>query len=446
VTDDGALFAGPPARRRRLPRDRDRELRPRPVRLPDHDITSARQMIQTLDRAVYHLDDLADAAEQIGLADRDGGRGRRKRGDTVFRHRVRSALDGERRCGRARPLGDAYCVIDGPPHRPSGAVFVFLGRLSDITLAVGAAAEVARRIGEPAALVFCDPPWQRGVGQGRDGREDADWYRRSRSLLIPGYQDVPAGADYYEWSLEWITAAAGVLRPGGHLAVVTGPQESAAVQLAAEHAGLRFTNSVVVPRVNGVAPTRHRFATAHFRLTVMTAAGGTPEFNTIPEMGVDERGRPHPRDVWPPVLPHYARGRLRYPNQLPLPFADQVIRVLSGPGDLVADFFTGAGAVPKICLFRDRRCVASDINPHAVRFTMAAITSIVSARLAEQAQAPPLFGGPGLFPELSPRAGTALPPELYGAILNGSASASPEEFPWMPPPAPPRTCKPPPGS
>jgi DNA modification methylase len=387
----------PRTRRRRLPRDRDGELRPRPVRLPDHDIRTERELVQALASGVYHLDDLADAAEHAGLADRANGRGHRKRGDVIFRHRLRAALDASKRAGEASPLGDAYWLIDGPARRPACAVLIIFGELSGITVALAAAAAAAARMDEPVDLFFGDPPWQLDVGAGRDAG-DVDQYRRSRGVLIPGYVDVPPDADYYEWTMEWLTPVAAVLRPGGHLAVVTGPEQSAAVQLAAQRCGLIFTNSVVIPKVNGVAPTKNRWATAHIRLTVMTAAGGTPVFNVIPEMGTDERGRPHPRDVWPPVLPHYARGRMRYPNQLPVPLADQVIRALSSEGDLVADFFAGSGTVPRICLLRGRRCFASDINPDAVRFTMATITSIVRARLA----APPLLNlGPGLFPELS---------------------------------------------
>jgi DNA modification methylase len=401
MTDHGTLFEiGAPAgpRRRRLPRDRDRELAPRPVRLPDHDIRNEHQMVSILESGVYHLDDIVDAAEALGLAERGNGRGRRKRGDTIYRHRVRSALDARRRRGDARSLGDAYWVIDGQARRPANAVFIFLGKISDITLALGAAAEVARRMEEPVDLIFCDPPWQLGVGAGRDGHEDLDHYHRQRSLLIPGYEEVGPDADYYDWSLEWIEPAVKLLRPGGHLAVVTGPQQSAAVQMAAQRSGLRFTNSVVVPKINGVAPTSRRYATSHFRLTVMSSGDSGQTFNVIPEMGTDERGRPHPRDVWDPVLPHYARGRLRYPNQLPLAFADQVVRALSNRGDLVVDFFAGSGTVPRICLLRDRRCFASDKNPDSIRFTMATISDIVQSRLAS----PPLFApGPGLFPELA---------------------------------------------
>jgi DNA modification methylase len=411
MTSETQLDLGlPPAARRRSHRGRDRdgELRPRPVRLPDHEIRTEHHLVQILAAGVYHLDDIVDAAERAGLADRTNGRGRRKRRDVVYRHRVRAALDARRRQrGDARSLGDAYWVIDGTRTRPANAVFVFLGQISDITLALGAAADVARRVEEPVDLIFCDPPWQTGVGQGRDGRGDTDYYGRDRSLLVPGYAEVPPDMDYYEWSCEWVGPAAGLLRPGGHLAVVTGPRQSAAVQMAAEQAGLQFTNSIVIPKINGVAPARYRYATSHFRLTLMSAsparAAGNRHphrrqtFNTLPEMGTDQLGRPFPRDVWAPVLPYRAAGRMRYPNQLPPVFADQVVRTLSNRGDLVVDFFAGAGTIARICLFRERRCLASDINPEALRFTMAAIRDIVMTRLAE----PALPGtGTGLFPEL----------------------------------------------
>lgn len=87
---------------------------------------------------------------------------------------------------------------------------------------------------------------------------------------------------------------------------------------------------------------------------------------------------------------------MRYSNQLPPVLVDQAVRTLSNPGDFVVDFFAGSGTVPRICLFRGRRCFASDVNPAALRFTMATIADIVQSRLAEPT---PLFGaGPGLFP------------------------------------------------
>jgi hypothetical protein len=235
-----------PERRSHQRGDRDKDLCPRPVKLPDHQIRTEHQLVQILDDGVYLLDDLVAAAELAGLADRTNGRSRRYRngrpGEEVFRHRVRAALDARRRQrGDARSLGDSRWVIGGTRARPTAAVFVFLGQLSDITLALGVAAEVARRIEEPVDLVFCDPPWQIGVNQGRDAAGDTDCYGRNRELLVPGYVEVPPDMDYYEWSCEWIEPAAALLRPGGHLAVVTGPRQSAAVQMAAEDAGLQFT-------------------------------------------------------------------------------------------------------------------------------------------------------------------------------------------------------------
>jgi DNA modification methylase len=131
---------------------------------------------------------------------------------------------------------------------------------------------------------------------------------------------------------------------------------------------------------------------------------GDQTFNAIPEMGTDGRGRPHPRDVWPPVVPYYARsGRLRYPNQLSPAFADQAIRVLSNERDLVVDFFAGAGTVPRMCLLRGRRCHASDLNASAIQFTMATICDIVQSSQQSRLACPPLFEtGTGLFPELNP--------------------------------------------
>ena len=51
-------------------------------------------------------------------------------------------------------------------------------------------------------------------------------------------------AEYAEFTATWITAAAAALRPGGYLAVVTGAQQAARVQVTAEDAaGLTYVNS-----------------------------------------------------------------------------------------------------------------------------------------------------------------------------------------------------------
>jgi hypothetical protein len=107
MTTETQLDLGlPPAGRRRSHRspDRDREFRPRPVHLPDHEIRTEHQLVQILAEGVYHLDDIVDAAERAGLADRANGRGHRNCGDVIYRHRVRAALDARRRRRPGRPL------------------------------------------------------------------------------------------------------------------------------------------------------------------------------------------------------------------------------------------------------------------------------------------------------------------------------------------------------
>lgn len=73
--------------------------------------------------------------------------------------------------------------------------------------------------------VITDPPW----GLEWDTEAAQHQYARDKSKVLGGYLDVPSGS-YLAFSRRWIAAAAKVLRPGGQLVVVTGPQCSAHVQ------------------------------------------------------------------------------------------------------------------------------------------------------------------------------------------------------------------------
>lgn len=280
----------------------------RRIEIPDHRIRTEAELIDLLKTNVYHVRDIQQAVIDAGIAGRDNGYGKRTTGDEIFRHRTRSGVDTRRRSSRAFRMGDGYWLIEGKRKRPAKAVFMVMGKTPDIGLILGAARDVARQIQGPVDLIFCDPPWQLDVGRGRDGGPLADQYGRPRSLIVPGYQEVPSGMDYYDFSYEWIEEAAGLLRTGGHMAVMTNAENSAYVQLAGKKAGLHYTNKLIVPLATGVQPTKHRYAKSHNEITVMAA--GRPSsaqrrsvaertFNLHADMHRDKLGRPFPRRAGP---------------------------------------------------------------------------------------------------------------------------------------------------
>jgi DNA modification methylase len=311
----------------------------------------------------------ADIERGNGLAPVEGGR---HGSDVVWRRRARGALQNLRRQGRARRIGDGTWLLNAPSSRAT--VFLLISadaELRDVELRVSAACELLASLDVDVDLVLTDPPWALGRDEGEPERR-LHHCRRDHSRVVRGYRDVRPEA-YREFSAAWVGAAARVLRPGAQLAVVTGPQRAAHVQLAAEDAGLTYIASISAARAFALYCQR-RPAAAHYTVTVM-AAGGLYEparvFNP-PEWQLSRSGRPYPLDVFPLSGRADRRGeRLRYDNALPSLLVDRLLAAFSNPGHLVCDPFLGSGTVLLACLRGQRRFVGGDVNANAVRFAAA---------------------------------------------------------------------------
>ncbi|WP_026268892.1 hypothetical protein [Salinispora arenicola] len=197
-------------------------------------------LLRTLERGCYTLPELYRLAEQAGLADRADGRRIIQDGQAQYKRRLRSALHAFKRQGRARPAGTgkAAWLIEGSTTRPHRALLIWLpADPSHVELVLGAAATVLREADEPIDLIVADPPWALGRGDHRSAYRRT--YGRNHDQVMPGYVDVDP-AEYAAFTSEWIGAASAALRPGGYLAVVTGAQQAARVQVTAEDAGLTY--------------------------------------------------------------------------------------------------------------------------------------------------------------------------------------------------------------
>jgi hypothetical protein len=157
--------------------------------------------------------------------------------DTRWRRRARGALQNLRRCGRARRVGAGTWVLNAPAARAT--VFLLINadaELRAVELRVGDACDL---LGSLAGLdlVLTDPPY--ALARDSDPERVTHMYARDHSRVVGGYIDVRADA-YREFCREWISAAARAMRVGAQLAVITGPQRAAHVQIAAEeHAASR---------------------------------------------------------------------------------------------------------------------------------------------------------------------------------------------------------------
>lgn len=329
----------------------------------------------------YTLAELYAAVAAADLTERaDGAAIIHGRSDTRWRRRVRGALQHLKRQGRARRAGDSVWVLDGPPAAPRQAVLVSLiGAHQEVELRLQRAADLLGDLDGPADLILTDPPYGLGVGRGSAVDTGARTYQRDESKVVAGYVDVDPGS-YRAFTGEWVAAAAAALRPGGHLAVVTGPQQSAWVQVAGEDAGLTYVNKIAVGKVFPLRTTR-RFAHAHWDVTVLCRGPleSTHRIFICPsQLPTARNGSDYPQDFWPVGLVGRADadpGRVRYRNGLPRRLVDLLLSTFTRPhadgrdADHVVDPFLGGGTVALAALLRGLRFTGGDVNPRALAFT-----------------------------------------------------------------------------
>ncbi len=332
-------------------------------------------VIRTLATGTYSIDQLYAQAEAAGGPGRDDGAAViHGRTDQRYKRRVRGVLQNLKRSGRAQPMGDGMWFIEGTADTPRRALLLLLdGEPSEIELVLGDAAEILRRADEPIDLIVADPPY--ALDRGGAGDPTKRVYQRDGEQVVDGYVDV-ATEEYAEFTIRWIQAAAGALRTnGGYLAVITGPQQSARVQTAAEDAGLTYVNQVVAKRVFSLKTTR-RLSHAHSVVTVMCSGplDSPRRFFACPaDLPKAKSGADYGLDWWDDIPKYERRDLVRYDNALHPKLVRRVVEMTT-PGQwqaLVADPFVGSGTTAKVCSENRRRFYGGDINPQSLRFTMA---------------------------------------------------------------------------
>jgi DNA modification methylase len=359
-------------------------------------LRTERDVVETLAGRAVTIDELYAAVEAAGVHERDGGTDAiaTHGTDTVWRRRVRNSLQSLKRAGRAQRVGDGLWVIDGTRDAPRRMLLIIPGELGPVELHLADAAEYLDRLaadGTEIELVLTDPPYalERGVvADPERSRGERVYARDHTKVLRAGYVEVDAGA-YTEFTYRWVAAAAALLhgRTGAHLAVITGPQQAARVQCAAEDAGLSFVNQVVARRVMPVFNASPRkFAHGHYVVTIMCSgpATGRQRFFAVPDdLPTAASGRAFPRSWWDNVGRSDRPGLLRYDNALPEPLVSRVVRALTrGPENghdpwtaTVVDPMVGGGTAAVVCWQTRRRLLAADLNPTALRFTAARLTA-----------------------------------------------------------------------
>lgn len=74
-----------------------------------------------------------------------------------------------------------------------------------------------------------------------------------------------------------------------------------------------------------------------------------------------------PTDVWwHTIVTTTGKERTGYPTQKPLGVLERIVKVHSGPGDLVLDFFAGSGTTGEAAALHGRPFLLVDSNPEAI--------------------------------------------------------------------------------
>ena len=79
------------------------------------------------------------------------------------------------------------------------------------------------------------------------------------------------------------------------------------------------------------------------------------------------RGKTPTDTWWHTIVSPTGREKTGYPTQKPRGILDRIVKVHSGPGDQLLDFFAGSGSFGESALAHGRKCLLVDNNPDALR-------------------------------------------------------------------------------
>jgi DNA modification methylase len=242
---------------------------------------------------------------------------------------------------------------------------------------------------EKIDLIYVDPPFYTNkgyaarVGRGEDSRQPDAWE------LAEGYQDHwDKLDDYLEMLYHRLLMMYQLLSPEGSLYLhLDWHANSYARILLDEIFGYSNLNNEIIWTYHGPSPIRSAFNRKHDTILFYTKSdqytfnvddvrmpysdNTIDTFKSSKKAGFGKkpnlkRGKV-PEDWWYfPVVARLHNERTGYPTQKPESLLERIILASSNPGDLVADFFCGAGTTPSVANRLGRRFLAVDSQWRAV--------------------------------------------------------------------------------
>ena len=248
-------------------------------------------------------------------------------------------------------------------------------------------------------LIYIDPPFNTGQTRKLDSIElhtgnarrtgfgGKEYQYRVRSSL--GYEDSMPRSEYLQFMEQCLSFAREALNPeDGSIYVHVGWHVAHEMKLLLDRVfGTgAYINEIIWAYDYGGRP-RNRWAPKHDYIFWYSRTPGRWIFNPsdidrLPYMAPGLVGPEKaalgklPTDVWwMTIVPTNSKQRTGYPTQKPEKLLERIIRACSHPGQVVLDFFCGAGTTGIVADRLNRKWLMVDINPAAIEITRGRLDS-----------------------------------------------------------------------
>jgi DNA modification methylase len=255
-------------------------------------------------------------------------------------------------------------------------------------------------------LIYVDPPFYTNrryparVGRGEDSRHPEDW------RLAEGYPDHwPDIEAYLDMLYPRLHLMHRLLAPTGSLYLHLDWHAAHYARLLLDEIfGSQYLLNEIVWVYHGPSAIRRAFNRKHDTILAYTKGerytfnpdavrapynpNTVKTFESSPKAGFGKipnliRGK-IPEDWWYfPVVARLHRERTGYPTQKPEALLERIILASSNPGDLVADFFCGAGTSAVVASRLGRRFIANDVSWRAIHTTRSRLIDSARQPLAD---------------------------------------------------------------
>ena len=208
-------------------------------------------------------------------------------------------------------------------------------------------------------MIFTDPPY------GIEGDKLDTHYNRDESNVVDGYVEVPLET-YDEFSTDWITECARVLRPGASIYIVSGYTNLHHILNALHSTELTEVNHIIAEYSFGVSATQ-KFVSSHYHVLFWQKPNkGTAKrtFNTNAYF-TDSKDSYHDRQSVQQLPRDYKPGQVKNKNQLSEKFIEKFIMYSSNRGDIILDPFCGGFTTARTALRYGRNFVGFELNKNA---------------------------------------------------------------------------------